>query len=310
MKRNLFLFIVFLSIKTIAQQDAQYTQYMYNMSLINPAYATSDFNNFNVGLSHRQQWIGMEGAPQTTSFFTHYAINDFNEIGVSFFNDNIGDGVLKENKLSVDYAYILNLNDYNKLSFGVKAGFNMLNINFDGFELESGNQYSDELFSENQSRFYPNIGTGVFYYTKDSYLGFSVPNLLKSSYLKEQDNIYSKSTEEIHYFLTGGHVFEFYRDDIKVKPSFLAKSSNQGKVSLDASLNALFNEKYEIGLSYRLNSSVNFLTNIAINDNLRIGYSYDYSLSNLSDFNSGSHEIILLYDFNLFGTNSKSPRFF
>ena len=283
---------------------------MYNMSLINPAYATSDFNNFNVGLSHRQQWIGMEGAPQTTSFFTHYAINDFNEIGVSFFNDNIGDGVLKENKLSVDYAYILNLNDYNKLSFGVKAGFNMLNINFDGFELESGNQYSDDLCAENQSGFYPNIGTGVFYYTKDSYLGFSIPNLLKSSYLKKEDNIYSKSTEEIHYFLTGGYVFEFRRDDIKVKPSFLAKSSNYGKVSLDASLNALFNEKYEIGLSYRLNSSVNFLTNIAINDNLRIGYSYDYSLSNLSDFNSGSHELILLYDFNLYGTNSKSPRFF
>lgn len=310
MRKNLYYLLAFISLQAYCQQDAHYTQYMYNMSLINPAYATSDFNNFNVGLSHRQQWIGIEGAPQTSSFFTHYAINDFNEIGVSFFNDNIGNGVLKENKLSVDYAYIINLNDYNKLSFGLKAGFNMLNINFDNFKLESGNQYSDDLFSKNESRFYPNIGTGAFYYTKDSYIGISVPNLIKASYLKEQDNIYSKSSEEIHYFLTGGYVFEFKRDDIKLKPSFLAKSSNQGKISLDTSLNALFNEKYEIGLSYRLNTSVNFLTNIAINDNLRIGYSYDYSLNNLSDFNSGSHEIILLYDFNLFGTNSKSPRFF
>ncbi len=283
---------------------------MYNMSIINPAYATSDFNHFNVGLLHRQQWIGVQGAPKTSSFYTHYAIDDYNEIGVSFFNDNIGDGVLKENKLSVDYAYILNLNDYNKLSFGIKAGFNMLNINFDGFELESGNQFSDALFSENQSRIYPNVGTGLFYYTKNSYFGFSIPNLLQSSYLKKEDNIYSKSTEEIHYYFTGGYVFDLYRENIKLKPSFMINSSRNGKPNMDISFNTLFNEKFEFGISYRINSSVNFLTNVSVSDNIRIGYSYDYSLSNLSDFNSGSHELILLIDFNLYGTNSRSPRFF
>jgi type IX secretion system PorP/SprF family membrane protein len=310
MKKTLYLVLAFISFKAYCQQDSQYTQYMYNMSLINPAYATSDFNNFNVGLSHRQQWIGMDGTPQTTSAFTHYAINDFNELGFSFFNDNIGDGVLKENKLSVDYAYILNLNNYNKLSFGIKAGFNMLNVNFNNFDLESGNQYSDDLFALNQSRFYPNIGTGVFYYTKNSYLGLSVPNMLNSAYFKKTDNIYSKSSEEMHYYFSGGYVFESRRDNLKIKPSFLAKSSNYGKLSLDLSVNALFNEKFELGMSYRLKSSVNLLTNFAVNDNLRIGYSYDYSLTNLSSFNTGSHEIVLLYDFNLNGTNSKSPRFF
>lgn len=280
------------------------------MSIINPGYATSDFNSLNIGLLHRQQWLGVEGSPQTSTFFSHFAVDDKTELGVSFFNDNIGDGVLKENKISFDYAYIVNLDDYNKLSFGVKGGVNMLNINFDNFQLESGDQYSDNLFANNESRLYPNIGTGAFYYSKQKYLGLSVPNLIKSSYLKNTDNVYSKSTEEMHYYLTGGYVFENRRNDLKIKPSFMLKSSLVGKPSLDLSLNTLFNEKFELGLSYRLNSSVNLLTNIYVTDHFRIGYSYDYTLTNLTKYNSGSHEIVLLYDFNLYGTNYKSSRFF
>ena len=310
MTKKVFLLFVFISLKTFAQQDTQYTEYMYNMSIFNPAYATSDFDNLNTGLTYRQQWVGIKGAPKTVSLFAHYAMTDKSEIGVSFFNDNIGEGILKENKLSFDYAYIINLNEYNKLSFGMKAGFNMLNVNFSKFTLESGDQYSDDLFAENQNRFYPNIGSGVFYYSKNKYLGFSIPNLLKSSYLKKQDNMFSRSSEEIHYYLTGGFVFDSETRYLKIKPSFLIKTSSVGKPSFDLSLNTLMNEKFELGASYRINTSVNFLANFYINNNLKIGYAYDYSLNNLSDFNKGSHEFLLLYDFNLYGTNSKSPRFF
>lgn len=310
MKKTFILILVFIFYKTFSQQDAQFTQYMYNMSIINPGYATSDFNNLNMGLLHRQQWVGIEGAPQTSTFFTHFAVNDKTELGVSFFNDNIGNGVLKENKLSFDYAYIINIDDYNKLSFGVKAGLNMLNINFNNFQLESGNQFSDELFAVNESKLFPSVGTGAFYYSKNKYFGISAPNLIKSSYLTKKDNVYSRSTEEIHYFVTGGYVFEDRRNDLKIKPSFMLKSSLVGKPSLDISLNALFSEKFEIGASYRLQNSVNLLTNIYVTDKLRIGYSYDYSLTNLTKYNSGSHEIVLLYDFNLYGTNYKSSRFF
>lgn len=283
---------------------------MYNMSIINPAYATSDYYNMNMGLLHRQQWVGMAGNPTTTTFFTHYALNDNMELGVSIFNDNIGDGVMKENKLSFDYAYILNLDNYNKLSFGLKGGVNMLNLNFNGFQLESGDQFSDDLFSVNQSRLYPNAGAGVFYYSKNKYLGFSIPNLIKSSYIKKDDNIYSLGSEDYHMYLTGGYIFELYREDILLKPSFMLKKSSVGKPSLDLAINAQFNEKFELGLSHRLGSSISFLSNMFITDNLRIGYSYDYSLNNLTKFNSGSHEIVLLYDINLYGTNSKSLRFF
>ena len=131
MKKIFYLFLVLFFSKALAQQDAQYTQYMYNMSVINPAYATSDFNNLNLGLNHRRQWVGINGGPITSSFFAHYAINDKTEVGVSFFSDDIGSGVMKESKLSADYAYIINLDDYSKLSFGIKAGFNFLNLNFD-----------------------------------------------------------------------------------------------------------------------------------------------------------------------------------
>jgi type IX secretion system PorP/SprF family membrane protein len=315
MKKKIIWLLLLISIMSninvlVAQQDSQFTQYMYNMSIINPAYATSDFNNMNMGLSYRQQWLGVEGTPKTATLFGHLALKDNMEIGASFFNDNIGNGVLKESKLSIDYAYILNLDRYSKLSFGIKAGFNMLNINFDGFQLESGDQYSDDLFKENVSNIYPNIGSGLFYFTKKTYIGFSIPNFLKSPYLKKRNNIYSKGREELHYYFTAGHVFDDKRNDLKIKPSFMIKTSNHGKMALDLSLNAQYDKKFEMGLSYRLKSSVNILTNYAVSDNMRIGYSYDYTLNNLSSFNSGSHELVILYDFNLYGTNSKSPRFF
>ena len=153
MKKTFLIIFAFILLKVYSQQDAQYTHYMYNMSIINPGYATSDFNNLNSGLLHRRQWFGLEGAPVTTSLFGHYAANDYNEFGASFFNDNIGNGVVKETKLSIDYAYIVNLDDYHKLGLGIKAGFNMLNLNFDGFQLESGDQFSDELFATNQNSF-------------------------------------------------------------------------------------------------------------------------------------------------------------
>lgn len=283
---------------------------MYNMSIINPAYATSDFYNMNLGLLHRQQWLGIEGGPKTTTFFAHYAASDNMELGVSIFNDNIGDGVMTENKISIDYAYIINLDSYSKLSFGLKGGINMLNLNFDGFELESGDQFSDDLFAQNQSRLYPNVGAGVFYYTKDTYFGFSIPNFIKSSYIKKDDNIYSKGSEEVHMYLTGGHVIDLDRQYMKLKPSFMIRATDGSKLAVDIAMNAQFNENFELGLSYRLNNSVSALANIYVTDNLRIGYSYDYSLNNLTKFNSGSHELVLLYDINLYGTNSKSLRFF
>lgn len=283
---------------------------MYNMSIINPAYATSDFYNMNLGLLHRQQWLGMEGSPKTTTFFTHYAANDHVEFGVSLFNDNIGDGTMTENKLSFDYAYVVNLDSYNKLSFGLKGGINMLNLNFDNYNLESGDQYSDNLFAQNQSLLYPNVGAGFFYYSKEKYFGFSIPNMIKSSYIKKDDNIYSKGSEEMHMYVTGGYVFELDRQNMLLKPSFMLKTATTGKMAIDIAMNAQFNENFELGLSYRINNSVSALANIYVTDNLRIGYSYDYTLNNLTKFNSGSHELVLLYDVNLFGTNSKSPRFF
>lgn len=303
-----FIALFFLSLG-IAQQDSQYTQYMYNMSVINPAYAKSDFKSLDLGLLHRQQWVDVVGAPTTSNFFAHYVLNEKMEIGTSIFKDEIGDDVLNETSISLDYAYILNLNSKNKLSLGIKAGINMFRTNFSDFELESGSIQTDPLFSSNESNLYPNVGVGAFFYSKKYYLGISTPNVIKSRHIKDSNGVYSISAEELHFYFTGGYVFKL-NNSIKLKPSFLFKTATSSSYIADVSLNTLLYDKFEGGISYRLDESWSALINIEVLKGLRIGYAYDKTFSNIGSFSSGSHEFLVLYNFNLNTTNYKSPRFF
>ena len=131
------LSIIILSFQSNAQQDSQFTQYMYNMSVINPAYATAEEGILKLGGLYRTQWVGLEGAPKTGSFFAHTPINDKIEMGISFTNDNIGD-VVNENNIFADFAYVLPVGIESKISFGVKAGVTLFDTNFNGFQLQSG----------------------------------------------------------------------------------------------------------------------------------------------------------------------------
>lgn len=308
-KNRIYIILLFISSFCYSQQDAQYTHYMYNMSIINPAYATSNYDVLNLGLLHRTQWVGVEGAPKTYTFFAHLPYKENMELGISFLNDNIGDGVLNETNFSIDYAYILSINEKSKLSLGLKAGLNFFNTNFDGFQLESGNVQTDPVFIENENKIFPNIGAGAFYYTKKYYVGLSVPNLLKSKHIKGSDGISTASVEEAHFFLTGGYVFDLSKK-VKLKPSFLLKDVSGGSLSTDLSLNALFFKRFEIGASTRLKDSWSALANFEVYNGLRIGYAYDRTVSNLGTFNSGSHEIMILYDLEFNKKSYKSPRFF
>jgi type IX secretion system PorP/SprF family membrane protein len=158
------LSIIILSYQSNAQQDAQFTQYMYNMSVINPAYATAEQGILNLGGLYRTQWVGIEGAPKTGTFFAHTPINDKIEMGISFVNDNIGD-VVSENNIFADFAYVLSVGIESKISFGLKAGVTLFDTNFDGFQLQSGGAGTDEAFDENISRAFPNLGIGAFFFT-------------------------------------------------------------------------------------------------------------------------------------------------
>jgi type IX secretion system PorP/SprF family membrane protein len=308
-KYKIHLVILLVTLVSNAQQDPQYTQYMYNMSVINPGYATDDAEVINFGALYRAQWVGSEGGPTTGTFFAHSPIAKKVEMGISVVHDEIGD-VVKESNVYVDFAYVLNLNESNKLSFGIKGGATFYSTNFNGFI------YSDELpdpaFAENLSKTFPNIGVGAFYFGENYYLGLSSPNLLKSKHLEKQDGVIATGVEEIHYFFTGGYVFNL-NDNLKFKPAFMTKAVAGAPMSLDLTANFLINNVFELGAGYRWDDSVSGLVNFKITPSLRIGYAYDYTLSNLGKFNTGSHEIMLLFDLNKKGkTNGydKSPRFF
>lgn len=299
-----------LSFATYAQQDPQFTHYMYNMSVINPAYATDTPGIVNLGGLYRTQWVGAVGAPKTVSAFAHTPVFKRVEAGISIVSDEIGD-VVKENNIYADFAYVIPVSDNNKLSFGLKAGATFFDANFNGFQYSDA--APDPAFANNINRVFPNVGVGTFFFSDKYYLGFSAPNLLKTKHLEHQDAISTIGVEEVHYFFTGGYVFQL-NPNLKFKPAFMAKGTKGAPAAFDLTGNFLFNDRFEAGVGYRLGDSVSGLVNFYLTPSLRLGYSYDYTLSNLGDFNSGTHEIFLLFDLDLSGLGGKgydkSPRFF
>ncbi|HEX8269367.1 MAG TPA: type IX secretion system membrane protein PorP/SprF [Flavobacterium sp.] len=310
--KNLILLVVIMvsGAKAWAQQDPQYTQYMYNMNVINPAYATDGAPILNVGSLYRTQWVGAEGAPKTLSVFAHMPMTKKVQVGLSLQSDQIGNGAKKEHNFYGDFAYVLQLKEERRLSFGLKAGFTSLATNFNGFMFESGDNQTDLAFQRNINLIAPNIGAGVFYFTDKYYVGVSAPNLLSSKHIEERNGINAYGSEYIHAFLTGGYVFAL-SPALKFKPAFMVKAVKGAPTSIDITANVLYNNKVEFGIAYRVDDSVSGLVNFNITPDLRLGYAYDYTTSNLGQFNSGSHELMLLLDFYMLGKKKdKSPRFF
>lgn len=300
---SFFLFINILS----AQQDPEYTQYMYNMSVINPAYATAEESMLNLGSLYRTQWVGAVGAPKTLTVFAHMPVNKKVEMGFSMISDDIGDGAKKENNFYADFAYVLSLNNNHKLSFGLKAGVTSLETNFNGFRFESS---TPDFAFQDMNILKPNVGVGGYYFTDKYYIGLSSPNLLNSKHIEQRSGISNYGSENLHVFLTGGYVFNL-SDSFKLKPAIMTKFVKGAPANLDISANVLYNEKFELGAAYRVGDAFSGLVNIMVAPSVRVGYAYDYTISNLGQFNSGTHEIFLLFDLDLLSKGyDKSPRFF
>jgi len=313
-KRNIkyvaFIGIFLVSTLVKAQQDPQFTHYMYNMSVINPGYATDNAGVINVGGLYRTQWVGAVGAPKTGTLFVHAPVAKRVEVGLSIVSDVIGD-VVHENNIYADFAYVLPVSDNSKLSFGLKGGITLFDVDFNGFQYTDATP--DNAFANNINQNFPNIGAGTFFFSDNYYLGFSIPNFLPTKHLEQKDGIKTFGVEEIHSFFTGGYVFDL-NPNLKFKPAFLAKAVKGAPVALDLTANFLINNVFELGAAYRNQDAVSGLVAFSITPNLRVGYSYDYTLSNLGRFNSGSHEIFLLFDLDTSNLKSKgyekSPRFF
>ena len=296
--------VVMMALKGHSQQDPHYTQYMYNMNVINPAYAGSK-ESLSGGLLYRKQWVEIEDAPTTGTFFIHSPVGKNVGLGLSAITDKIGP--VEETNIYADFSYTLNLGGEHRLAFGIKGGVTMHKVDFETI-FPTLPDVGDDIFGQaNPSETFLNVGAGAFYYTEKYYLALSVPNMLKARYLDYDGTNYGG--EEMHYFLTGGYVFDL-TPNLKFKPFAMVKSAFNTPVSFDVSTNFLMYEKLELGATYRLEDSFGAMVNFAITPGLRIGYAYDHIVSDLKVSTSASHEVILLFDLNFSKKVSQSPRYF
>ena len=302
MKTRILLFaLMFTGVVSFAQQDAQFTQYMYNTINVNPAYAGSR-GAMSIFALHRTQWVGLDGAPVTNTISINTPINKSNlGLGVSLVNDRIGP--TQENAISADLSYTIHTSETFKLSFGIKANANLLNL--DGSKLNPVDASDPTL--QNYNKFSPNIGAGLYLHSDKAYVGFSIPNFIESNHYN--DNEVAIYKQKINYYLIAGYVFTI-GEEVKFKPALLSKMVQGAPLQVDVSGNFMFNDKFMVGIAYRWSASLSGMVGFQVTDGLYIGYGYDRETTNLKNYNSGSHEIFLRYElFNNIGKIS-TQRFF
>ncbi len=288
----------------VAQQDAQYTQYMYNTVSINPAYAGSR-GHMSIAALHRSQWVGLDGAPVTQTFNIHSPIGYKGMgLGLSVVNDKIGP--TSETNFDMDFSYTIQLAKETRLSFGLKGSMNLLDIRFS--EL---NQFTpDETLQQDiDNRLSPNVGAGIYYHSEKFYLGLSVPRFLETSHFEESS--LSTAKEQMNFYLITGYVWDV-NPFLKFKPTILSKVTQGAPLQVDVSANFMFSEKFILGAGYRWDAAVSGMVGFNISNNFLIGIAYDRETTALGSaaFNDGSFEVILRYDFLSIKDNIKSPRFF
>ena len=305
------LFMSLFSFTLSAQQDAQYTQYVYNTANINPAYAGSRDVLSIVGL-HRNQWIGIEGAPRTSTLAIHtpLGLNRRVALGGSVIQDEIGP--TEESYLSADFSYTIPVSEEGKLSFGLKATAQLINVDFSKLSI---NEPLDPSFARNiDNDFNPNFGVGLYYYNQKSYLGLSAPNILETEHFDRENFAGSQSSsitssERTNFYLLGGHIFTL-SDNVLFKPSFLTKLVLGAPLQVDVSANFLIHDKFSLGLAYRWSAAVSALVGFQISDSLMIGFAYDRETTELQEFNDGSFEIMLRFELLKKYSQVITPRFF
>ena len=304
MKRLILLVFVFFSVLCSAQQDAQFTQYMYNTISVNPAYAGSRGALSIFGL-YRTQWIGLDGAPETSTFSINTPLNNSNlGLGVSLVNDKIGP--TNENNISVDLSYTIQTSANFKLSFGIKGTANIFNLDVSKLNPEDA---GDPQFQDLDNKFSPNVGAGIYWHSDKAYIGFSIPNFIETN--RYDDNDVAIYKDKINYYLMAGYVFDLDKYQyIKFKPAVLTKMTEGAPLQVDLSANFMFYDKFVVGVAYRWSASLSAMVGFQITDGLYLGYGYDRETTNLNNYNSGSHEIFLRYEFFKNYGKMTTPRFF
>ncbi len=283
----LCVLVVFNSLK--AQQEPMYSQYMFNMIHINPAYAGNRATD-NITTIYRKQWVGIVGGPTTATLSWDARQVDSNVgYGLLIYNDQLG--IEATSGFQAFYSYRIPFKN-SFLSFGLSAG--VLNYRA-AFSQVITTQGSDPLFQEDVTGWLPTACVGALYATEHWYIGLSVPALLdtKMNALNQQTVVGANN----HYFLTGGYIF-YVSDVLKLKPSVLLKAVKGAPFEYDFNLNAWINDFVGLGVSYRTGDAAVGMFELQISPQFLLGYAFDYTISNLKTYNTqGTHEIMLRYEF-------------
>ncbi len=305
MKRLIIiLFVCLIASNLEAQQDPQYTQYMYNMNVLNPAYAGST-EGLALGVLYRSQWAGLDGGPTTFTFAGHAPVSDRIGLGLSIIGDEIGP--VKETNAYVDFSYTIPVSAETKLAFGLKAGATFHDIGIQEGLIDLID-LGDPFFAQNINETTPNIGAGAYFYKPNRYyISVSMPNILDATHLDANGNKLGSETQ--HLFAAAGYVFDL-NENFKLKPHGILKYADTAPVTFDLNANLFMYDLVEVGIGYRLDDSFSGMVNFLVTPNLRIGYAYDSILSELDIVTNSSHEVFLNFDVNFTKKVSRSPRYF
>lgn len=292
MKTRLLVILLSLSLSLFSQHNSSYTQYMFNGLLLNPAYAGSN-DALNLTALYRKQWLGLDGSPTTITFSAHSPLkNEKVALGVVVMDDKFG--VSDHTKMDLIYAYRVKLGK-GKLSFGLQGGVDSYKTNWDQVRTT---QLRDPSFTINSVRnIQAQAGFGLYYYSQNMYIGASIPSILNNNQMKYQTAV-----------ATAGCVLSI-SDVIKIKPAVLVRYILDSPLDVNVTTTFYWRNVLGLGLGYSINSTAMSFLDLKVNDQFRIGYAYDYTLSTLRNYNTGSHEIMLRYLFN-YRVNVSSTRYF
>jgi type IX secretion system PorP/SprF family membrane protein len=294
------------SVKVEAQTEPMYSQYMYNMLSINPAYAGSR-EVMSMNMFHRKQWVGIAGTPQTTSITMDQSFNDKKVgLGIQMYDDRLG--VEKAQGVNAMWSARVRISENGILSGGLQFG--AMNYRADLTKVENRFTPGDPAFTQNYSKWLPSVGMGLFYNTDKFYIGASMPNLMRSRLATfEMINSGIRNVNDFHFFGTAGYVYEI-NEQVKFKPSAMVKVVSGAPVQYDFNANFWLKDLIGVGVSYRTKDAVLGMIELQANRNFRIGYAYDIPVSDLKLYTIGTHEIMLRYEFSKDKSNIKSTRYF
>ncbi len=298
--RNTIVFILLAATGAYGQQQAQFTQYMFNGLVINPAYAGAD-ESLNITALTRSQWLGVDGAPVTQTLTAHSRVaNDHSGIGLAIMNDKIG--IHKNLTINASYSYRLLLSKTSWLSMGIQAGIDSKKSDY---ALLTANGPSDPNQFQNNSSTFFDFGAGLFFNSRRMQIGFSMPNIMPGK-ISLQDTI-GANLNPTHYFLFSRYRFAL-NQNVNLEPSFLIKYVAGNPFSYDVNLNMVVQQVFTAGVSYRRSESIDFLCRLKLSRQLSSGFSYDFPVGKIASLrSSGTYEVMVNYAFT-FSHKSVSPR--